>query len=115
MRSVINHVDKCEAFIGRDSLVIGAAEVAALTSECHSAAWRRGLFNFPGEDLSNAKPTRSSDPGVLGLLGNTEQGPYAEFRAWQPGRATLTSPAGTWLVRVIVLARRLSPAISHAA
>ena len=70
---------------------------------------------FPGEDLSNAKPTRSSDPGVLGLLGNTEQGPYAEFRAWQPGRATLTSPAGTWLVRVIVLARRLSPAISHAA
>jgi hypothetical protein len=72
---------------------------------------------FPGEDPSTAKPTRSSDPAVLGPLsppGSAEQGPFAEFRAWQPGRATLTSPAGTWLVHVTVLARRLFPAISHA-
>jgi hypothetical protein len=42
---------------------------------------------------------------VLGPLGTPEQGPFAEFRAWQPGQATLTIPAGTWLVHVIVLAR----------
>jgi hypothetical protein len=63
---------------------------------------------FPGEDPSTAKPTRSSDPAVLGPLGSAEQWAYAEFRAWQPGRATLTSPGRTWLVHVIVLARHLS-------
>jgi hypothetical protein len=60
---------------------------------------------FPAEDPDNAKPARSSDPAVLGPLGIPGQGPFAEFRAWQPGRATLTIPAQTWLVHVIVLAR----------
>ena len=60
---------------------------------------------FPGEDPSTAQPARSSDPAVLGPLGTPEQGPFAEFRAWQPGQATLTTPAGTWLVHVKVLAR----------
>lgn len=60
---------------------------------------------FPGEDPSTTQPARSSDPAVLGPLGTPEQGPYAEFRAWQPGRATLTSPGRTWLVHVVVLAR----------
>jgi len=60
---------------------------------------------FPGEDPSTAQPARSSDPAVLGPLGTPGQGPFAEFRAWQPGRATLTIPAETWLVHVIVLAR----------
>ncbi len=60
---------------------------------------------FPGEDPSTAQPARSSDPAVLGPLGTPEQGPFAESRAWQPGQATLTIPAGTWLVHVIVLAR----------
>jgi len=60
---------------------------------------------FPGEDPDTAQPARSSDPAVLGLLGTPDQGPFAEFRAWQPGRATLTIPGQTWLVHVIVLAR----------
>ena len=60
---------------------------------------------FPGEDPDNAKPARSSDAAVLGPLGIPGQGPFAEFRAWQPGRVTLTTPAQTWLVHVIVLAR----------
>jgi hypothetical protein len=60
---------------------------------------------FPGEDPSTAQPARSSDPAVLGPLGIPGQGPFAEFRAWRPGQATLTIPAGTWLVHVIVLAR----------
>jgi hypothetical protein len=60
---------------------------------------------FPGEDPSTAQPARSSDPAVLGPLGTPGRGPFAEFRAWQPGRATLTTPGQTWLVHVIVLAR----------
>jgi hypothetical protein len=60
---------------------------------------------FPGEDPSTAQPARSSDPAVLGPLGTPGQGPFAEFRAWQPGQATLTIQAETWLVHVIVLAR----------
>jgi hypothetical protein len=60
---------------------------------------------FPGEDPSTAQPARSSDPAVLGPLGTPGLGPFAEFRAWQPGRATLTTPGQTWLVHVIVLAR----------
>jgi hypothetical protein len=60
---------------------------------------------FPGQDPSTAQPARSSDPAVLGPLNTPEQGQFAEFRAWQPGQATLTIPAGTWLVHVIVLAR----------
>jgi len=60
---------------------------------------------FPGEDPSTAQPARSSDFAVLGPLAIPRQGPFAEFRAWQPGRATLTIPAGTWQVHVIVLAR----------
>jgi hypothetical protein len=60
---------------------------------------------FPGEDPSTAQPAHSSDPAVLGPLGIPGQGPFAEFRAWRPGQATLAIPAGTWLVHVIVLAR----------
>jgi hypothetical protein len=60
---------------------------------------------FPGQDPSTAHPARSSDPAVLGPLHTPEQGQFAEFRAWQPGQATLTISAGTWLVHVIVLAR----------
>jgi hypothetical protein len=60
---------------------------------------------FPGEDPSTAQPARSSDSAVLGPLGTPGQGPFAEFRAWQPGQATLTIRAETWLVHVIVLAR----------
>jgi hypothetical protein len=60
---------------------------------------------FPGEDPSTAQPARSSDPAVLGSLDIPERGPFAEFRAWQPGQATLTTPGQTWLVHVTVLAR----------
>ena len=49
---------------------------------------------FPGEDPSTAQPARSSDPAVLGALGTPEQGPFAEFRAWEPGSATLTIQPG---------------------
>jgi hypothetical protein len=59
---------------------------------------------FPSEDPSTAQPARSSDPAVLGPLGIPGQGPFAEFRAWRPGQATLTVPGQTWLVYVIVLA-----------
>ena len=60
---------------------------------------------FPGQDPSTAQPARSSDPAVLGPLDIPERGPFAEFRAWQPGQATLTTPGQTWLVHVTVLAR----------
>jgi hypothetical protein len=51
---------------------------------------RNGMFPFsreslPAADPDNAKPARSSDPAVLGPLGAPGQGPFADFRAWQPG------------------------------
>jgi len=48
----------------------------------------------------------SSDPAVLGLLGPPQlQSSLSEFRAWQPGRVTLSSAYHGWRLHIIVLAR----------
>jgi hypothetical protein len=60
---------------------------------------------FPGEDPDTAQSARSSDPAALGPLNIPGRGPFAGFRAWQPGQATLTIPGRTWLVHLTVLAR----------
>jgi hypothetical protein len=57
-----------------------------------------------GEVSPAAAPVRSSDPAVLGPLPAAIK-LFVEFRAWKPGLATLTAPAGAWKVHVIVAAR----------
>jgi hypothetical protein len=60
---------------------------------------------FPVNPM-HAPLVHSSDPAVLGLLGAPQlQTGFSEFRAWRPGRATLTSSYHGWTVRFIVLAR----------
>lgn len=51
---------------------------------------------LPGEGFATSSPVVSSDPAVLGTLGNGGPvGPLAEFRAWQPGHADLSvAPPG---------------------
>ena len=57
---------------------------------------------------------QSSDPAVLGLLGPPLlQNAHSEFRAWRPGRVTLSADYQGWTVHIIVLAA--SPASSSAA
>jgi hypothetical protein len=51
-----------------------------------------------------AAPVRSSDPAVLGPLPAAIK-IFVEFRAWKPGRATLSAPSGAWKVHVKVTAR----------
>ena len=67
----------------------------------------------PPKEASN--PVTSSNPGVLGALANPRP-IVAEFRAWKPGRATLTVPESAcrspgsdqapctspWIVHVVV-------------
>jgi hypothetical protein len=55
---------------------------------------------------AHAPLVHSSDPAVLGLLGAPQlQNGFSEFRAWRPGRATLSSAYHGWTVHFIVLAR----------
>ena len=57
---------------------------------------------------------QSSHPAVLGLLGPPlAQNAHSEFRAWRPGRVTLSADYQGWTVHIIVLAA--SPASSSAA
>jgi hypothetical protein len=59
---------------------------------------------FPVNPM-HAPLVHSSDPAVLGLLGAPQlQTGFSEFRAWRPGRATLTSSYHGWTVHFIVLA-----------
>ena len=59
---------------------------------------------FPVNQV-HAPLVHSSDPAVLGLLGPPQlQTGFSEFRAWRPGRVTLSSAYHGWTVHFIVLA-----------
>lgn len=60
---------------------------------------------FPG-DPQRSPLVHSGNPAVLGLLGPPQlQNGFSEFRAWRPGRATLSASYQGWTVHIVVLAR----------